>query len=309
MAGIGIVLNPHSKQNRMRPEQMRKIAFIVGDKAACAQTQDFDHLERVAQEFKDRDIDILGISGGDGTNHKTLTTFIQVYGDRPLPKIAFLKDGTMNIIASSCGVRGSSERIIANLIYKYHEDVPFETMTLRPMNVNGHYGFIFGCGMIYRFMDTFYQQGALSPWLAAKILARTVGSGLVNGRFACKLFEKFDAEVWVDGKKWPFQNYSSVFAGAVSQLGLNFKAFYLVEKYPGCFHSIGISLLPRTVIRHLPCAFLGKPSKTPGLLEEPAKELVIKVAEPIMFTVDGDKYGPVSEIKVTMGPEITVIKN
>jgi diacylglycerol kinase (ATP) len=313
MPGIGIVLNPHSKKNRQEPERMKKIAFIVGDKAACAQTQDFDHLERVAEEFKERDIDILGISGGDGTNHKTLSTFIDVYGDQPLPKIAFLKGGTMNFIANSCGARGSSEKIISNLIYKYHEDIPFETFTLHPLNVNGHHGFVWGCGFIYRLMEAFYKGKALSEVYAIKIFLKTVASALVNGKYACRMFERFDAEVSVDGEKWDYKNYSSVFAGAIQNICatpfVTVKIFHHVLKEPTKFHAMGFSLFPRGLLTAFPRAFLGLPTKQAGIIEAPANEMEVKLAKPMMYTVDGDRYGPTDHIKVTQGPELTIIKS
>src|SRR3990167_10568117 len=142
MAGIGVILNPYSKKYRDNPERMKRMGFIVGDKASCKQTEDLADLKRVADEFKSRDIDILAISGGDGTNHCTLTHFIRVYGEKPLPKICFLRGGTLNTVASSIGVKGTPEAILSNLLVKYHEDVPFETRDLWLTKINDEYGFI-----------------------------------------------------------------------------------------------------------------------------------------------------------------------
>src|SRR3990167_3864318 len=127
MAGIGVILNPYSKKYRDNPERMKRMGFIVGDKASCKQTEDLSDLRRVADEFKSHDIDILAISGGDGTNHCTLTTFIQVYGDKPLPKIVFLRGGTLNTVAGSLKLYGTPEKILSNLLIRYHEDLPFQT--------------------------------------------------------------------------------------------------------------------------------------------------------------------------------------
>ena len=55
-------------------------------------------LKRVAADFRQSKIEILAINGGDGTISKTLTAFINEYGDEPLPKIAILKGGTINVV-------------------------------------------------------------------------------------------------------------------------------------------------------------------------------------------------------------------
>jgi diacylglycerol kinase family enzyme len=47
----------------------------------------------------------------------TLTGFLDVYGEKPIPPVALLRGGTMNTVANSVGVaRQSSERLLARLI-------------------------------------------------------------------------------------------------------------------------------------------------------------------------------------------------
>jgi len=306
MAGIGIVLNPHSKKHKKDPERMDRMAFIVGDKGSCKATHDLEDLQRVAEEFKTRDIEILGIGGGDGTIHVTLTTFIRVYGDKPLPKITFLRGGTLNTMATACGISGSPEKIISNLLYKYHEDEPFKIKEIDCMNINGEYGFIFGAGVIYRFMDAYYNKGNRSPIGAGITLAHSIGSALINGPFARAMFARMGGEVSVGGKKWPFKNYSAVYAGSVDRLGLKFRVFHYSEE-PRKFHAIGFSLPPRNVLRHVPDMFMGKPSKCEDLVEEPAQDMLIQFEEPQAYTIDGDMLPPAKEISVKIGPRLSVV--
>ena len=306
MPGIGVVLNPHSKRYRKNPEKLKRMGFIVGERGTCAETQDLQDIRRVAEEFKRKEIDILALSGGDGTNHVTLTNFIQVYGDQPLPKIAFLRGGTLNTIAYACGVSGSSEKVLANLLYKYHEDEEFKTTDVDIMNINGKYGFIWGCGVIYNFMEAYYKHGIPSPSWAAYTLSKSIGSALINGPFACKMFEKMDGEVLVDGKKWPFQNYSAIFAGSIEYLGLGFRVFYLAKEARK-FHAVGFSLAPRSVLPYVPSMFLGRPSGCPHLVETAGSEMIIRLAEPKAYTIDGDMHSAVSEFKICTGPRLSVI--
>lgn len=307
MSGIGVILNPYSKKYKKDPHKARRMGFIVGDKASCKETEDLDDLRRVAEEFKTRDIDILAISGGDGTNHWTLTTFIQVYGDKPLPKIVFLRGGTLNTVASFTGTRGSSEDILSNLLVKYHEDIPFETKNLLITKINNEYGFIFGIGVIRRFMEAYYKNGQPSTAMALKTLVHAIGSAIGNGVFARQMFDRFDAEVVVNGHRWPYANYSALYTGSINQLGLNFKVYYLVDSNPGKFHAIGFSLPPRNVLPYVPFMFLGGPSGCPNLLEEVGTTMTIKLEKPLPYTIDGDLKDPVDAFHISCGPELTVL--
>lgn len=306
MPGIGVVLNPHSKRYRKNPEKLKRMGFIVGDKGSFEPTQDLNDIRRVAEEFKKRDIEILALSGGDGTNHVTLTNFIEVYGDKPLPKIALLRGGTLNTIAFSCGVFGSPEKILSNILYKYHEDEPFETAEIDILNINGKYGFIWGCGVIYNFMNAYSRCGIPSPFQAALTLAKSIGSALINGPFACKMFERMDAQITVDGKPWPFKNYSAIFTGSIEYLGLNFRVFYLAGR-PRRFHAIAFSLPPRSVLPYVPALFLGKPAGCPDLLESEAQEMIVQLERPVPYTIDGDLHPATDRFDIRLGPRLTMI--
>ncbi len=306
MSGIGVVLNPHSKRYRKAPDRLDQMAFIVGERGHCKATQDLKDLEAVALQFRAKQIDILALSGGDGTIHNTLTTFIKVYGDEPLPRISFLRGGTLNTIAASCGIFGSPEKLLMNLIYHYHQGTPFKETTIRLMKVNDSYGVIWGCGVIFRFMDAYYQKGVGSPSHAAWTLARSIGSALFNMRFARDMFRRFDGEVTIEGKPWPYKNYSAIYAGSIRQLGLNFNVFYGIDdEHP--FHGIGFSLPPRNVLRYVPYMFRGKSSGCPDLLESGATRMVVRLGEAQAYTIDGDMYPPADFFEITPGPKLQVV--
>lgn len=307
MPGIGVILNPYSKKYKKKPHKAKQMGFIVGDKASCKETEDLQDLRRVAEEFKTRDIDILAINGGDGTIHCTLTNFINVYGEKPLPKIALLRGGTLNNVANCMGIKGTSEKILSDLLVKYHEDIPFETKELTLTKINDEYGFIFGCGVIYRFMQAYYKDGNPSPSKAVTTLLRCIGSALVNGKMAGGLFERFNAKVTVDGKKWPFANYSALYTGSVYQIGLDFKVYYHVFKKPDQFHAVGFSIPPRNILRHVPKMYLGKSCGSSEIVEESAKEMLIELEKPLAFTIDGDLKAPVDRFHITQGPKLTVL--
>lgn len=307
MPGIGVILNPHSKKYKKRPKKIERMGFIVGDKASLRKTTNLTELRQEVEEFKQRDIDILAISGGDGTNHCTLTSLVDVYGEKPLPKIAFLRGGTLNTVAATMGVSGFSERLLSNLILKYHEEIPFKMRQVRLMKINNEYGFIFGMGVIYNFMNAYYKSGELSPMVAAKTLGHAIASAIMNRKFASHMFDRFDASVSVDGKKWPYANYNAIYTGSINQLGLNFKTYYLVDRFPNKFHINAFSLPPRNVLAYVPKMYRGKPCGSPNFLETAASHAVIDLEHPLPFTIDGDMKPPEKKFEVSMGPELIVV--
>lgn len=305
MAGIGVVLNPHSKRYRRAPHRLSRMSFIVGERGEFKATESLQDLDKVAQQFREKEIDILAMSGGDGTVHNVLSSFIRAYGEQPMPLIALLRGGTLNNIAHSCGVRGAPEKNLMKLIYQYHSGNGLKTTTLRPMKINDAYGFIWGCGVIHRFMQAYYQKGTPSPAHAAWTLTRSIASACINGPFARRMFQRFDAEVLVNGTRWPYANYSAIYAGSIAQLGLNFQVFHYADETH--FHAVGFSLPPRNVLRYVPKMYLGKPSGCPDLLEGALEEMVIRLAEPQGYTIDGDMYDPVDSFRITPGPELKAV--
>lgn len=307
MAGVGVILNPYSKRFKKNPQKLERMSFIVGDKASCKPTTDIDDLYRVADEFKSREIDILAISGGDGTIHCTLTAFVKVYGEKPLPKITLLRGGTMNIIASTMGVKGSTENLLSNLLIRYHEDKKFEEKKLRLTNVNGAYGCIFGMGVIYNFMELYYKNPNVNPLIAAKTVMHAAGSALINGKVAMELFDRFDAEVYVDGKRWAFANYMALFTGSIRQIGMNFNVYYHMLNQNEKIHVMGISMPPRSLVKHLKRMHDGRPANTEHVINAAAEKVEIKLEKPLKYTIDGDLLGPTDHFVIEKGPEITVL--
>lgn len=308
MAGIGVILNPYSRSNRRHPRRARRLGFIVGDKGSCHETRSVEDIDRLALEFRRREIEILGISGGDGTLHTTLTSFINAYQGTPLPKIAFLRGGTMNNTAGCLGIRGRPERILSDLILKYHHDELFQTTPLDLMNVNGKFGFIFGMGVVERFIEHYERVKVPTPTRAALLLSRYVLSAMANGKDACRLCRRFDATVTVGDEVLSFRNYTMLFAGTIETLGLGFRPMPRARHIPGQFELVGVSSTPRRFLANLVPAFLKRPLTSPNVLDRVGKSAVVELAEPLPYTIDGDTpEAPASRIEISMGPKITCI--
>jgi diacylglycerol kinase family enzyme len=309
MPGIGVILNPHSRSNKRNPDRIKEFGFIVGDRGSCHETGTLDEVKDLARQFKERQIEILGISGGDGTNHKTLTSFLEVYGNAPLPKIAILRGGTMNNLAWQLGIRGEPEKILSNLILKYHRGEEFKEKQMNMINVNGVYGFLLGMGLIDRFIRIYQNcDGGPTPTRGLLLLIKATLSAILNGRLARELCERFDAKIYVDGKLQPFKNYMMIFAGTMQTLGFRFRPLYRGASIPGQFQFVGISATPRQLFSAFPRALLALPSRSPHFTDEMGSEVIMEFAQPMSYTVDGDfAPSPADRVSIKVGPLLTFV--
>lgn len=314
MPGIGIITNPHSRRNRRYPEQMRRLGYILGQHDAYELTNRVEDVTEVAKRFLDSQIDILALNGGDGTNHVTLTRFIEVYKDAPLPKIALLRGGTMNTVSRSVGIDGTPSRLLANLVEKYYTGQPFET-TMRDMlkvrDEHGErYGFIFGNGLIANFLQIYYDTGHPSPSTAAALLARGVSELLTGGGPTVdKIFKPFRAEMELEGVgRWPDVDYQTIAASTIDQIGMGFRPFIRCEERAGAFHILGITCEPTAVVKHLPKIRLGLPLPQDDVLSAVTSRVVFRADEPITYTIDGDMHTSHDGLVVMeAGPRVEII--
>jgi diacylglycerol kinase (ATP) len=334
MPGIGVVLNPKSRRNLRDPGAALRLARQLGDHGIVRPVHSIDELHRAAEDFKVLDIDVLGISGGDGTNHVTITGFLDVYAPdieqhdgmvSPLPQIAFLRGGTMNTVANSVGVRhGRPEGLLGRLIRAYAEratmplaNVERRVMRIQPSSTRGdgpgrsraNYGFIFGTGIIYGYLAEYYRSGEPSPVVAAKTLARAIGSTLVGGEMIRRMAKPFRGSVTLDdGTEWPERDYLSVAGATIDQIGLSFKPFHRSEERDGAFHLLGIHGSAFQLVCDLPRIHARQPMRDGRAYDGTAERATIRSADGVMrYTIDGDLHEEAGAIEISTGPKVKIV--
>jgi diacylglycerol kinase (ATP) len=318
MAGIGVVLNPKSRRNLRDPGAAGRLARQLGDHGVLRSAGSLEELYRIAEDFRRLDIDVLAISGGDGTGHVTLTGFIDVYGGAVVPQVALLRGGTMNTVANSVGVRrGGPEGLLARLVRAYARrailplaGVQRRVMPVRPEGGRSQYGFLFGTGVVHGFLAEYYRSGAVSPWVAARTLARGIGSAVVGGDTIRRMAEPFSGSVVLgDGSTWPERDYLAIAAGTIADIGLRFRPFHRFAERDGAFHLLGIHASPLGFVAELPRIQRCRPMR-PGKAYDAvcaAAELSSR-AERIAYMIDGDLH--VSEstrLQIAIGPAVRLL--
>jgi diacylglycerol kinase family enzyme len=331
MSGIGVVLNPRSRRNLRDPQAATRLARALGDHGIVRQARSLDELYVIAEDFKQLSIDVLGISGGDGTNHVTITGFLDVYAPdvrehvaarSPLPQIAFLRGGTMNTVADSFGVRrGRPEGLLARLVRAYAEratmplaNVERRVMRIVPVAERGaapaaSYGFIFGTGIVYGFLAEYYRGGEPSPLVAAKTLARSIGSTLVQGEMIRRMAKPFRGTVTLaDGAVWPEREYLTVVGATIDQIGLDFRPFYRSGEQDGTFHLLGIHGSAFQLVCSLPRIKRAEPMSHEQTYDAVPKGATLRSADgTVRYIIDGDLHEHDGPIELSTGPKVKIV--
>ncbi len=331
MPGIGVVVNPRSRHNLRDRGAAGRLARQLGDHGVVREALSIDELHRIAEDFRRDAIDVLAISGGDGTNTVTLTGFIDVYSTagQPLPQVALLRGGTMNTVANSIGVgRGRPEGLLGRLVTAYARrsveplrEAQRYTMRVAPRAPSDRqskpqYGFLFGTGVVHGFLAEYYASGDPSTLVALKILARGSASAFVRGEMIRRMAAPFRGTVGLaDGTRWPDRDYLAVAAGTIAHIGLDFKPFHrFAERVPGgpygggAFHVLGIHSSPSAFVVELRRVHGGRPMRPGKAYEAVSTSMLVESTNgPVRYMIDGDLHVSETPLEVAVGPPVRLV--
>jgi diacylglycerol kinase (ATP) len=310
MGGIGIVHNPRSRRNLRAPGTAQRLRALLGADGELVEASTLAELAIAVERFRARRVEVLGVSGGDGTGHVVLTAFARAYGEDPLPAVALLRGGAMNTVADAHQLRGTPESILRALLERRRAGRPWRTVErdLLAVEADGapvQFGFLFGTGAVTTFLDAYYGTGHAAPATAAALLVRAVGSALVGGRFATDLTVREPLRVTVDGDDWPDGPYLAVLAGAIPEIGFGFTPFSRCDEQPGFFHAVGVTGSALQVAARLPQIWAGRPWRRTLAVDAVARDL--RLDGPTRFTIDGDLDQAERTTRVRTGPSVRLV--
>ena len=253
----------------------------------------------------------IAVHGGDGTLHKTLSSLIRAFSRQgvPLPPIAILPGGTMNVVASSLGLLGRPETIVGQLILAARSGAPLPVVTRHCLQVDGDHGFVFGNGLMANFLEEYYAKDQYGSRRALRILAHTFTSGLIGGAYARKIFRPFEGTVLVDGTALPWHRLTGVGAATVREVGLGFKLNHRADEDPERFAVLAIHGSAVSLSLDLAPVHRGSgisPKRAYSVLGRSLR--VEPAAGGCVYTIDGDLYRSKGAISVDLGPSIGFFK-
>jgi diacylglycerol kinase (ATP) len=309
---IVVFVNPRSRANRRDPKLADRFAHILGDTGRVIAPASLDDLMVQAKRLAENPPKVIGIHGGDGTLHRTVAALIEAFagaGGKPLPPIAILAGGTMNVVARSLGFRTKPERLLAGLAKGEKAGQAPETVARRCLRVNGSFGFVFGNGLMANFLEEYYAKGGYGAGRAIWILLRTFFSALVWGSYARRIFRRFRGRVVVEGQALPWKSLTGVGAATVREVGLGFKLNHRADEDPNRFSVLAIHAGPVTLAADLVPVHRGLGIDPRRAWSAVASTLTIEPEEAeISYTIDGDLYRASGPLEIGVGPSLNFVK-
>jgi diacylglycerol kinase family enzyme len=310
LSGIGVVVNPNAGSNRRRPHRAERFAEIVGDDGVVRVTPSLAAMDDVAAEFAERQIDILAVCGGDGSQFRTLSAIRRAWPDDDLPMFLPLRAGTMNYIARSIDcMRGGPEHVLSHVVRDYRHGHTHDVVNRHLLIVNDvHAGFVVGCGVVVNYLRLYYSEPRPGPVTATRLLVRLVASAIAGTSLVRGVFRRVEADVDCDDERVPFRTFTVVMAGTITHVALGFKPMYLAARKRRHFHLLAGPIGPLRLARKIVRFHRGFPLEEPDFYDNLAREVTIRFAIPTGFMMDGDVLDPVDHLTITTGPLISMIR-
>lgn len=306
MSKIALIFNPNARKGRGGKKFLSDIKSVMDGRGEIIVTENVQDIPRAISRLKDIDFSVLGLYGGDGTAFHTLTNYIQQDGYRPLPQVLLLQGGTMNVVMAyfKSGV-GPSE-MFKKLLAKAQKGEPFETVPVNLLRVNDNYGFTVGIAMPAKLVAAYQEGGDIGINKSFRVTARLIGSSLVEGEFARRLFTPIPAKLFVDGKEAPLKSFSAIIASTINNCGFGFHPFYRAEEKPGCFHLLATDEKPGRIVRHIASIRKAEAVKGLSLIDEVASQVRVELPEPGKVMMEGEFF-EARDVVIRTGPRINLI--
>ncbi len=328
---LAVVLNPNAGR---RPVDAARVRQTVGDLGRVAETETLEELSDVVRELLQEEVEVIAISGGDGTLNWVLNEAMAVVKDpEALPAFLPTNGGTIDFVARKVGVRGDAVSILSQIVRRIRADRSIETRAVDSLELTGlrrhgeesqpfhRLGFALAAGGIgQRFFSKYYAEPRLGAPGIVSVVSRAVGSfaaarlrAPVPERwlaYSRDIFRPTSARVWIDGLELEGIEQGAIHAGAFDvSLGGVFHVFPLAAA-PGSIHFQAGGIVPSEMIRALPSLARGGAIDSRHLTERAGQEMRIEAVgdELLSPILDGERFSDLSEITVRSGPRIRIAR-
>jgi diacylglycerol kinase (ATP) len=306
---VVVFVNPRSRANRRNPRIASEFQALLGADGRVVAAMTLDELDAAAAALATQPPGVIGVHGGDGTLHKLVTALGHAFGERPIPPIAILGGGTMNVVGASLGIRERAIPFVRQLVESARSGATFQTVRRRCLRIGEYLGFIFGNGLMANFLGEYYGTGKYGPARAAWLLLRACGSALIGGAFVKKLFKRFEGTLELDGRLLERTSFVGVGAATVREVGLGFKLNHRADDDPERFGFLAIHARPIAVIPDFLSVYTGKGIAPSRAMSAVASTLrVTPKGGTMSYTIDGDLYRAEGPLAISIGPPILFVR-
>jgi len=306
-----IIVNRRAGGIRTRPELVPHIQQLCTARSAgrvrVELPEDVEQLRAACRRCAQSGVDVVGVIGGDGTASLVLSELWRAYEQRgqPLPRIAFLRGGTMNTIANSLGIaRRSALQMVELLLVALTGNGHTPRIGTRPtLRAGERLGYLFGTGVWSGYLAESYRDGPPTRTTNAKVLGRVFASAAVGGETYRRVAPNTRLSARFEGGEWAPYNYLSIAAGTVADAGFGFRPFHRALQTQAAFQILAIKGGALELLLDMPRIWLGG-----AFREQTAHNTVTRWAEltadtdNLMYSVDGDVLVTSHPLRLELGP-------
>jgi len=303
--GIALFCNPRSLRNRKNPEGIEALRRALGDTGEVL-TPTADELPSSARRLAENPPSVLAIHGGDGTVHATLSQLLPAFGDKPLPPLALLTGGTMNVVPHSLGLVDDPARFASKLADGFRQGRAPVTIPRRCLQIGPHFGFVFANGVFATFLEEYYRPGSYGHARATWLVARIALSTLVGGHYRKQILRPFRGRATIDGELLDPETFTAISAATVAQVGMGFKLNHRADEDLDRMSVVAARALPN--LWDIVSVARGKGLSPRRASTHVAAHLrLLPENETMIYTIDGDMYRTENELVVSTGPLLQLI--
>lgn len=304
----GLIHNPRSQRNK-RGNELR---IPAGLPQASPTTQ--TGLLAALREFSAQGVDLVIVSGGDGTVREVTSLLPEAYGER-LPKLSLLAAGNANVIAADVGTAGHGSDALERLLRAASAD-RFSRREIRPLvrvrwpglDVPPVLGFVAGAAVLTR-ATRHANEKVLTHGVThkASVLVTVLNAvwRAANGRPGWLGAEAM--EITVDDAAPRAGARFLFFSTTLHALMLGFWPFWGGEGSMAPLRYVDIASPPRKLWRSLWRLLRGRPSAfmlANGYRSGRAESIRIQCPDPLI--IDGEVFQPGADgiVELGIGPNV-----
>jgi len=307
MKRVAVIINPNAKKFRTGKVSIKTYTDHNSDRVMVSVPKNIDELKETVKKYKSFKPDYICIGGGDGTIHFVLTELINANKSKSLPPILILREGTMNNIAQSVKLKLKGTKLLDRLLEKIADNEKIETDDRFTIRINDKYCFLFGTGFITNFLDKVYSGKEKGFYRNIQVGLMGIKDALLNTADG-EIFKLTKQSIFIDGNEVKINPVSGMLSGTVEHIGMGFSPLMEAVQSSGMFQTIILGLNARKILLNINKLRVGKRIKSYKYLNTLCKSIIIKQDGMFEYTMDGDMYTAKDELKVFIGPKVSLVK-
>lgn len=307
---LGLVFNPTALRNAKDPEASRGFLAAFNDLGKYVLVGELEDTIEALRNWKDEGLDLLVISGGDGTVQVVIDSMISIWQDSPLPRLLLIHGGTAGIVARETG-NVTPQLALSRLSEAKATGRTLPVETLHTLSVGERITLSFALGLFRQLSSEYITYGGQAAFSHLLLGARFTGSFLAGGPMAKRTLTPCPYTILIDDREYPPNHFVGLFVSGLRRLEV-FRPYQGVECPEDGFKVVGIQDMgPLTLMRGIRPVLKGDHEGLPEqLLLCGTRQMEVRCEEDgeIPYMVDGEFYSERGSITVRSGPDLSVVR-